>query len=270
MDGLERLAEGREAEVFLRPDGLVLKLMREASYAVRVDREAAALGVLAAAGLPALAVHEIVTVDGRPGLVVDRLPEASLLDRLGRNPLLVERVARAMAGAHAQMHRVAAPADLPDVKDILRERIDDAAPLPAELRPKVLALLASLPDGDRLCHGDLHPGNILGTLAEPVVIDWGDASRGDPLGDMVRTAVLLSVGQPPPGAPTLIRILAPIGGSLLSARYVARYRKLSGIDLDHFAGWRAVRCAARLAEPIPEEHPVLLKMLRRDLATLAP
>lgn len=269
MEGLERLAEGREAEVFLRPDGLVLKLMRDASHGLRVDREAAALRVLASAGLPAPRVHETVTVEGRRGLVLDRLPGVSLLDRLGQNPLLVEVVARAMATAHVQMHQVAAPAGLPDLKDLLRERIEDAAPLPTELRPTVLAVLASLPDGDRLCHGDLHPGNMLGSRSKPVVIDWGDATRGDPLGDMVRTAVLMRVGQPPPGAPALLRVLAPIGGGVVSARYVARYRKLSGIDMSDFVRWRAVRCAARLAEPIPEEHPALLKILRRDLAALA-
>lgn len=267
MDGLERLAEGREAEVFVRSDGLVVKLMREPSHAPRVEREAAALRAIAGAGLDAPQVHELVTIDGRPGLVVDRLPGVSLLDRLGANPLLLDRVARAMAEVHAAMHAVTAPPELPDLKDILRERIETAEPLPAELRPQVLALLASLPDGDRLCHGDLHPGNMLGTTAAPVVIDWGDASRGDPLGDMVRTAVLMRVGEPPPGAPRAIRVLAPVGGSLLSARYVKHYRKLREVDMVDFARWRAVRCAARLAEPIPEEHPRLLKILRRDLAS---
>jgi aminoglycoside phosphotransferase (APT) family kinase protein len=156
------------------------------------------------------------------------------------------------------------------MKDLLRERIDHpTSPLPPELRPAVHALLDGLPDGDRLCHGDLHPGNMLGAPTTPVVIDWGDASRGDPIGDMVRTAVLMRVGQPPPGAPRLIRVLAPIGGGIVSARYVRHYRKLTGADVADFARWRAVRCAARLAEPIPEEHPVLLALLRKDLAALA-
>jgi aminoglycoside phosphotransferase (APT) family kinase protein len=262
---LERLAEGREAEVFLRGDGLVLKLWREPSYAPRRDREGAALRVLGSAGLPAPRVHEVVTVDGRPGLVVDRVPGISLLDEVGANPLRFERVARAMAEAHAAMHDVVAPADLPRLKDELRDRIDAAEPLPPELRPQVLAVLDALPDGDRLCHGDLHPGNMLGTASGPTVIDWGDASRGDPLGDVVRSTLLMRVGEPPPGAPRLIRLLARGGGSLLSARYVAHYRRQRHVDMTDVARWRTVRAAARLAEPIPEEHPRLLKSLRRDL-----
>jgi aminoglycoside phosphotransferase (APT) family kinase protein len=244
---------------------LVLKLWREPDHEPRLEREAAALQALGSAGLPAPQVREVVTVVGRPGLVVDRVPGVSLLDKVGAKPLLFERVARAMAEAHAAMHAVVAPAELPSLKDDLRDRIEAAEPLPPELCPPVLAVLDALPDGDRLCHGDLHPGNMLGTASEPMLIDWGDASRGDPLGDVVRTAVLIRVGEPPPHSPRLIRLLARGGGGLLSARYVAHHRKQRDIDMADFARWRAVRAAARLAEPIPEEHPRLLKILRRDL-----
>src|SRR5215475_12266456 len=32
-----------------------------------------------------------------------------------------------------------------------------------------------MPDGDRLCHGDFHPLNILGNTLDPMIIDWLDA-----------------------------------------------------------------------------------------------
>jgi aminoglycoside phosphotransferase (APT) family kinase protein len=259
------IAQGREAEVFLQPDGTVLKLMRDPAWVDRVEHEAAALRAVASAG-HGIAVHGIVTVDGRPGLVTDRVPGDDLLKQMGRNPFKLDGVAAAMARAHAEMHEVVAPASLPDLKDELRARIERAEPLPDELRAGALEVLAELPAGDRLCHGDLHPGNMMGSLREPVVIDWGDASRGDPLGDVVRTALLLRVGQPPPGAPMFIRVLAPIGRGFMSTRYVAHYRKLRPFDAAAFAPWRLVRAAARLAEHIPAENPALLRIVRRDLA----
>ena len=178
----------------------------------------------------------------------------------------LDAVAKAMARAHAQMHEVVAPATLPSLKDNLRARIESAAPLPDELRGDVLRVLDELPDGDRLCHGDLHPGNMLGTLKAPAIIDWGDASRGEPLGDVVRTALLLRVGVPPPGSPLTLRMLAPVGGGVASMRYVAHYRRARPIDTTLFARWRLVRAAARLNEGIVEENPRLLKIVRRDLA----
>ena len=63
------LAEGREAEVFLQPDGTVLKLLRDPGAGDRVAREAAALTALAAGDYPAPTLVRTTTVDGRPGLV---------------------------------------------------------------------------------------------------------------------------------------------------------------------------------------------------------
>jgi len=62
------LAEGREAEVYLQPDGSVLKLMRRATDTALVQREAAVCRLPKGNGQPAPTVHDIVTVDQRPGL----------------------------------------------------------------------------------------------------------------------------------------------------------------------------------------------------------
>ena len=242
--------------------------MRKPEWADRIDHEAAALHALRAAGQRAAEVRGTVTVDGRPGLITERLPGRDLIAQIGSNPFKLDRVAVAMGRVHAAMHEVVAPTTLATVKDQLRQRIDHADPLPDDLRPAVLDVLDALPDGDRLCHGDLHPGNILGSLDDPVVIDWGDASRGDPLADVVRTALLLSVGVPPPGAPRLVRILAPIGGGVASMRYVRHYRRHRPLDTSLFARWRLVRAAARLSEGIEEENPKLLRIVRKDLKTM--
>src|SRR4030065_570068 len=72
----------------------------------------------------------------------------------------------------------------------LVNKIHDASTLPDHLQTKALAELESMPDGDRLCHGDFHPGNILLSRPEPIVIDWIDASIGSPLADVARSSIL--------------------------------------------------------------------------------
>lgn len=268
-DHLERIAQGREAEVFLLTDGRVAKVQRDPRDRARVEREATALRILLDHNLAAPEPHGFMTVDGRPGLVMNRLPGANLLDQLGRNPLRLDRMAESMGRVHASLHRITAPTQLPALRDELRGRIECAAPLSADQRRRALAVLDTLPNGDRLCHGDFHLGNMLGEPSEPHVIDWADATRGDPMGDMVRTALLLRVGNPPPGTSRLLRILAPIGGSLLSARYVTHYRRHYPVDDETFVRWRLVRAAARLDEPVFDEHPDLLAIVNRDLAALS-
>jgi aminoglycoside phosphotransferase (APT) family kinase protein len=51
--------------------------------------------------------------------------------------------------------------------------------------------------------------SILGTclatgMGSPVVIDWGDATRGDPLADVARTELLHRLGEPPPGTSAVL------------------------------------------------------------------
>jgi hypothetical protein len=154
----ELLAVGREAEVFLQADGTILKLMREPASADRVDHEATALRVLERGGHAAPRALEVVTVDGRPGLVMTRVDGEDLMTVLGRQPLSFRRAAKAMAREHLAMHECLAPPELPDLHDVLRERIEVVEALPDELRGPALAVLDRLPRGDRLCHGDLTSG----------------------------------------------------------------------------------------------------------------
>jgi aminoglycoside phosphotransferase (APT) family kinase protein len=55
------------------------------------------------------------------------------------------------------------------------------------------------PAGDRLIHLDLHPMNVMMTPRGPVVIDWPNASRGDPSTDVALTWALMACGEIPGG-----------------------------------------------------------------------
>jgi Ser/Thr protein kinase RdoA (MazF antagonist) len=244
----------------------VLKLWRDAGHGERASREAAALRTLAAAGVPAPQLFDSVTVDGRPGLVVEHVDGLNLLAVLRRHPLSVFKAGRTLGAAHVAMHDCVAPGELPSLHDLLHSRIAEAPPLPGDLRSAAHALLDDLPVGDRLCHGDLHPGNLLGSWAAPVVIDWGDAARGAPVADVARTALLLRMGEVPPGVLGPFERLAGVGRRILRDRYLSTYLGQRPLDQALLDRWELVRAAARLWEPIPGEHPHLLALLRTGLA----
>ena len=94
-----------------------------------------------------------------------------------------------------------APAHLERKREWARGIIGENEKLPLKLRQAVLNVLEGLPDGEQLCHGDFHPGNILVTARGAVIIDWMTASRGTAAGDVARTAIILEAAQPPPGTP---------------------------------------------------------------------
>jgi thiamine kinase len=260
------VAEGREAIVYLQDDGTVVKVLREGIDPELAQREADVCGLLTAMGQSAPVVHGVVDVDGRPGLVMDRVDGTNLLGALEANPLRVLTAARVLGDVHARLHEVRAPSELPELHQALGDRIRAAPPLPAHLRGVALSVLEQLPTGDRLCHSDFHLGNMLGTWKEPVVIDWAHAVRGDPMSDVARTDLLHRHGALPPGTPRFFRAVAAVGRQVLANRYLATYKRHRTLE-PTLNRWRLVHIAARLNEPIPEEQQLMLDLLEDAVTT---
>ncbi len=252
-------AVGRTAEIFAWQEGTVLKLYRDWCPSNWVDHEAHIASVVAQAGLPAPRAFGIVEVEGRRGLVYERVDGESMLQVMRRQPFKLAAFGRMLADLHIEMHRQ--PADtLPAQRVQLERSINEAKSLPGDLRGAVLAALARLPDGDRLCHGDFHPDNVIMTPKGPRIIDWMTANHGNPWADVARTHLLLTLGQPPGNALAMRLILLARG--FFYRGYMQRYRALAPEGRDQLQAWIPVMAAARLNEDISHENPALLRIVR--------
>lgn len=257
---LERLGAGREAEIYAWGEGLVLRLARDPAAASMIDRERLALVAAHRAGACVPGAHERVTVDGRPGLVLDRVDGVDLLERLGRRPWTILAVARTLGSQHAALHGIAAPAGLPGLRDDLRRRLGSRL-VPGEVRARALERLEALPDGDRLLHGDFHPANLLRAPDGCVVIDWTNGAGGDPAADVART-LLLVAGSVSEDTPAAVRRLAPAARRLLVAGYLRAYARALPLDRARVERWLPVWAAARLSEGIEPDRELLLALAR--------
>ncbi|HEU0024262.1 MAG TPA: phosphotransferase [Thermoleophilaceae bacterium] len=260
LSELDRLGGGREAEIFSFGEGRVLRLARDPRRAPAVEREISALTAARRAGAPVPAVYGRLSVEGRPGTVIERLDGEDLLLRLGRRPWSVWSIGRTLGRVHARLHGVEAPAELPRLSDELRGRLSSEL-VPADLRESALARLDRLPNGRRLCHGDFHPANLLPTGDGYAVIDWTVGSRGDPAADVARTRLLITLAELPADAPRAVRWLHRHGRRLLLAAYMAGYRSERPLDRTAVEQWSFVCAAARLADDIPAERESLLRAL---------
>ena len=83
---LRKIAEGREAEIFEWEDGTVLRLMRQGRGQESVDMQARALIAAHNAGIVVPVPGETTIVEGRHGLVMERIDGPDLLTLLGRKP----------------------------------------------------------------------------------------------------------------------------------------------------------------------------------------
>jgi Ser/Thr protein kinase RdoA (MazF antagonist) len=257
LEELTLIGEGREAEVFALDDARVLRLARDAHFEPALQAEHDALVAAAAAGAPVPRVFERVSVEGRPGLVLERLGQRNLLLEIGSRPWRVLPIGRELGRLHSRIHGAVAPESLESVHARLRGRL--ASPLvPDPVRAAALARLERLPAGDRLCHGDFHPGNVLRPAGGGVVaIDWTGASRGAPAADVARSFLIMRHGAVTPDATRMVKVLARVGRRALWAAYASDYGRA---DVAAASRWLPAVAAARLAEDIDGERDHLLKL----------
>jgi aminoglycoside phosphotransferase (APT) family kinase protein len=261
--GRRLIGQGREAEILAWDENTVLRLPRPWASHVHVESEAAAMRAAAASGVDVPKVYGTTMVDGRAGLIMERVDGPDLITLMGRRPWSVPRAARIVGRAQARMHDVVAPTDLPTLRGRARAKIEGAADLPAEFATLALATLEAVPDGDRLCHGDFHPGNVLVGRRGPAVIDWTGATRGDPAGDLARTRLLLRIGVVEEYMPALVRRMQAYGRGAFFRLYRRAYRRTRSIDDDLVDRWEIVRAADRIFEGIDAERPALLELLEQ-------
>jgi Ser/Thr protein kinase RdoA (MazF antagonist) len=257
---LTKIAEGREAEMFAWEDGKVLRLLRPGFDPASLENEARALEVAYGCGIPVPEPGERLTVDGRAGIVLERIAGVDLLTELGRVPWTVTRAARMCGNVHARMHQCRVEGDdLPTLRSRLERQL--LSPLvPPELAELARKRLEGLPDGDVLCHYDFHPANVMRSPEGPVVIDWPNATRGAPEADVARTRLLLGAGEPP-NYTTIMRVLTKAGRGLFIWQYLGSYMRVRPLDKREVQRWGLPITVARLAEDIKEERQRLLRRI---------
>jgi len=130
-------------------------------------------------------------------LVMERIDGLTMVDAVAKAPWSLPQQGRTLGDLHRKLHELPAPDFLPP---------------------------APIGSGDRFLHLDLHPLNVIVGPKGPVVIDWTNASRGDPAVDVALAWVLMSAGEVPSG-PVIGKLLA-LGRTLLVKSFIA------GFDLE--------------------------------------
>ena len=242
----------------------MLKLFYSWCPADWVEHEARISSLVSATGYPAPRILDRVEIGDRKGIVYERVEGESLLKTSIVRPWRLRGSARQLAELHAAMHGRAG-ARLPALRATLERAIRGSSELSEEQREGALEVLAGLPDGEALCHSDFHPDQVIGSARGPVVIDWMTAQAGNPLADVARTLVIITVGQSP-GAGWAVRALIATWRRLFRRAYLARYLELRPESrLVDIHAWMVPVAAARLAEAIPGEDRALHRMIHRGL-----
>jgi aminoglycoside phosphotransferase (APT) family kinase protein len=235
------IGAGKEAEVFEYGER-VLKLYKARAGKDPAFREAANLAIAETRGLPSPAAYDVRLFGDRWGIVMDRVTGHPFAEAMLADPALGPAHLGDMVRLHVTIHS-ARGAHLSSMRTRLAFNIGRAQILGEARQQRLLELLHALPEGDRLCHGDFHPFNILGVPGAAIVVDWLDATCGAPAADVCRSYVLL-------------RAFAPA----VADAYVAAYVQATGMARESVNVWLPVTAGARVAENVPAEFDALVAM----------
>jgi aminoglycoside phosphotransferase (APT) family kinase protein len=185
------LSSGRDGDIFeLSPD-LVLRRTRDGRS---IAHEARVMRYVEQHGFPVPHIEAVRA--GGTEIVMERIDGPTMLDAMARPWKLGEHLSL-LADLHDRLHAIEGPDWLPDI--------------PGQ-------------GGDRLLHLDLHPLNVLMSAAKgPVVIDWPNARRGDPMADVALTFATMTCARIPLPrlvAAALTRIRVPAVRRAFARRYV--------------------------------------------------
>ncbi len=221
---------------------------------------------------------------GRAFMVMDRAPGTPLLDGLGGTraltqlPRLATTIPETLAVTMSELHRLdpgplrgqleAGLAVATTVAGLLEHllALSEACDRP-DLAGAARWLAAHPPPAapEVICHGDLHPFNLLtGPAGAVTVLDWSAALLGPRAYDVAFTTVILT--DPPLAVPAPLRPVAGAAGRMLSRRFEHRYRRHSGVAIDpeslrwhqalvrlralvEVAGWETSERARRSSHP---------------------
>jgi len=254
----ERLFAGRTSEVYAWSDTEVVKLYQPWVVKATAERERASTQAALRMGIAVPRVGDIVTVNGRHGLILERIRGATMMSQIESDAARAGSFARQLAEIHVAITSVVADERFPEQSGLLQARIARCESLTELERRMMLASLAQMPRGDRLCHGDFHPGNVILSGNRPVVIDWIDASRGNPGADLARSSILF-MGHI---AITTCSSAVRRAMELFHSTYLDICVQEMDVDRDEYEMWLPIMAAARLDEGIPEFRDWLMEQLR--------
>lgn len=234
------LGIGNTATVYELKEAKVLKLFDSGYPKEAVEREFVNAKAISTMSFAKPNAYEIVFRGNRMGIIYDRVEGESLLDWVTKTGD-VQRCAVYMSELHKSIVRNEIN-NVPNYKAFLKCNIVKGLTNNVQKQKKALQMLERLGDGNSLCHGDFHPGNIFLSDGSLVVIDFMNICHGDFLYDVARTVFLIEY-TPVPAEMKNKKNVRQLKKTLADL-----YLKQMNVTRDMIKDYLTVICAARVGE----------------------
>jgi len=194
IDGCEVIGIGGVGTVYRLNGDTIIKVFREGTTLDEVRREITMSKEALVLGMPTAISFDIVRVAPtadcrceRYGLVYELLHAETLSSVVKQHPEQIESYARKYADLFQQMHSIEVPigGNVPSAIERERQQVEHIRRyFSQEEVDMLLAILDSIPAGNRLLHMDLQTKNAMLQDNELMLIDMGEVGYGHPLLDL--------------------------------------------------------------------------------------
>lgn len=189
----EKIGEGASADIHAWAPGQIVKLFKAGVPRQLGWHEAHMTRAVFAAGAPAPEVLDVVTLEGRFGIVLRRLDGPTLLQLTRSGAMTFGQAGAILASLLMSVHKTPPTWEVLPLRDWMDGALRSAGGIvPKHIATGILALIERLRPGDGLCHGDLHPDNVIMTADGPRIVDWMAAVRAPAAFDLGICHVVLT------------------------------------------------------------------------------
>jgi uncharacterized protein (TIGR02172 family) len=257
------LAQGGQSDIYEFENDKIIRVPRRFEDHERIQYEFNVYRSLTGCEIDIPEVFELIEIDNVPCIIMEKLSGVSMLDSIRNCPFTIFKKTIDLVKLHLGVLSLKAADTIYSEKDRARKCILLNDMLDENSRQIALGILDELPDGNSLCHGDFHPGNIINHNGKYFIIDWSAASRGDYLSDIAHTYILLKVVPRIPQIGIVFHFIQKILGNMILKKYIKTIFKLKSFDWVCFSKWIFIKAIERSIFGLPSEKEQLIKFVSR-------
>lgn len=231
---MEKIAEGTSSEIYELTNSTVVKLFKDNYQDIILEKEFNNNLLICKTGIHTAQVISKINLEGREGIVFEKLNGITMAMLLKKKPWLIIYYAKRFAETHVAIHQCLCPG-LPSQKNALKQFIY-LKNLSKDAEDRLLDILNKLPDGENICHNDFNLDNVVLFHNRYYTIDWFCATNGDPAMDIAHT--LINLKRLIKGSRySLARLIKQIYFYIFAIIYLRHSMGLSGVPRQSINMW---------------------------------
>lgn len=236
----EEIIAKRTHKTIYRDGDATVKVFDETFSKSDVLREALNHACVEETGLPVPSIIEVSRIDGKWAIATRFIEGTTLSALMKAHPEKIDEYLNLFVDLQLTIQSKTSP-KLNKLRDKMLNKITQTD-LPADVKYELHTRLESMPNHEKLCHGDFNPSNIIIQAdGSPVVIDWAHATVGNASADAARTFLLFSLHK----------------NTDIAEKYMNLFCEKSHTARKYVDQWLPIVAASQMVKGNPEEREFL-------------